>query len=140
MELDVIKWAITQGGWAALAILMFWMYTRDSKSAQDKLIEMSKFYSNDVKENQTKLVDTAAAYMSFGEKYAESLTKISESLNYQARTLEKIEDHLSKVDMFSDVPKELLRERLRASEVPKRRAVDLTLLHALEPPQQGKAS
>lgn len=69
---------LKQGGFAALAGLMFFVYRADSKAWAQKQSE------------------TAAAFMGFGERTATALTQVSEALRMQSQVLERIERHLSK--------------------------------------------
>lgn len=113
---------IKQGGFAVLCGAMFLVYRHDAKQWAAKQTE------------------SAAAFMSFGERTAQSLTQVSEVLRRQGEILSSIERHLS--DNHLCPVTQITTEMLRTSsdgDVPQRRRVDTLLRSALRRAAQDEA-
>lgn len=129
MSESVVVELVKQGGFALLCGAMFLLYRHDSKGWAAKQTE------------------TASAFMAFGERTAESLTRVSEALRRQSQVLERIESHLGENHLcpVTQVTTELLREA-RVDEGGRRRLDSLmrTALgravrdHAEHDPREGQ--
>ena len=110
MTENLIVELVRQGGFAILCAVMFWVYRSDSRTWAVKQSE------------------SASAFMAFGERTAESMTRLSETLRQQSEVLRQIEEQLSRNHMcpVTQVTSEMLRETVRG-DGPQRRRVDAIL-------------
>lgn len=87
-----MKWAITQGGWAALALIMFLLHRRDSQQYALDLQKLEQQQQSEIVALVQKSHDQVEMFLRFGQERGKLEQRIAD-------TLDAIQQHLGRVQI-----------------------------------------
>jgi hypothetical protein len=92
MDVDLLKWAITQGGWAALALIMFLVHRRDTAQYAVDLQKLEQAQQARIIDLVRESHEQVEMFLRFGQERG----KLEQHI---ADTLDEIKIYLGKVQL-----------------------------------------